>query len=68
LSSQPIPICLAFAQKFLSEHAWVPFFHLVSFVISTYINTVTKKERLAALRKEHCGGGGPGGRSYSITR
>src|SRR4029450_9049374 len=41
------PICLAFAQKFLPEHAWVPFFNLASFVIGTYINTVTKKERLS---------------------
>ena len=60
------PICLAFAQKFLPEHAWVPFFNLVSFVIGTYINTVTKKERLAALRKKHFGGGGPGGRSSNV--
>ncbi|KAL2136351.1 hypothetical protein VTI74DRAFT_4183 [Chaetomium olivicolor] len=58
------PICLAFAQKFLPEHAWVPFFNLVSFIIGTYINTVTKKKRLAALRKKHFGDarapGGPG--------
>jgi hypothetical protein len=65
------PICLAFAQKFLPESTWVPFFNLVSFVIGTYINTVTKKKRLAALRKKHFGDGsrppppgsmgGPGG-------
>lgn len=65
------PICLAFAQKFLPENTWVPFFNLVSFVIGTYINTVTKKKRLAALRKKHFGDGsrppppgsmgGPGG-------
>ncbi len=56
------PICLAFAQKFLPENAWLPFFNLVSFIIGTYINTVTKKERLAALRKKHFGGGrAPGG-------
>lgn len=52
------PICLAFAQKFLPEQAWVPFFNLVSFVIGTYINTITKKKRLAALRKKHFGDGG----------
>ncbi|KAH7308099.1 integral membrane protein [Stachybotrys elegans] len=51
------PICLAFAQKFLSDELWVPFFNLVSFVIGTYINTVTKKKRLAALRKKHFGDG-----------
>lgn len=54
------PICLAFAQKFLPEATWVPFFNLVSFVIGTYINTITKKKRLAALRKKHFGDGGRG--------
>ncbi|KAK4232177.1 hypothetical protein QBC38DRAFT_353144 [Podospora fimiseda] len=49
------PICLAFAQKFLPEQAWMPFFNLVSFIIGTYINTITKKKRLAALRKKHFG-------------
>lgn len=51
------PICLAFAQQFLPENTWVPFFNLVSFVIGTYINTITKKKRLAALRKKHFGDG-----------
>ncbi|CAK7568182.1 MAG: hypothetical protein SEPTF4163_006165 [Sporothrix epigloea] len=58
------PICLAFAQKFLPENAWVPFFNLVSFIIGTYINTVTKKRRLAALRKKHFGDGS--GRTGSV--
>jgi len=49
------PITLAFAQKFLPEHTWVPFFNLVAFVIGTYINSLTKKKRLAALRKKHYG-------------
>ncbi|KFH43959.1 PXMP2/4 family protein-like protein [Hapsidospora chrysogenum ATCC 11550] len=49
------PICLAFAQKFLPDQLWVPFFNVVSFIIGTYINTVTKKKRLAALRKKHFG-------------
>lgn len=57
------PICLAFAQKFLPENTWVPFFNLVSFVLGTYINTVTKKKRLAALRKKHFG---DSGRSESL--
>ena len=52
------PVCLAFAQKFLPESAWLPFFNIVSFVIGTYINTITKKKRLAALRKKHFGDGG----------
>ncbi|KAI8668200.1 hypothetical protein NCS55_00844800 [Fusarium keratoplasticum] len=49
------PICLAFAQKFLPDQLWIPFFNIVSFIIGTYINTVTKKKRLAALRKKHFG-------------
>ena len=46
------PIALAFAQQFLPEQAWVSFFNFVAFVIGTYINTHTKKKRLAALRKK----------------
>lgn len=49
------PISLAFAQKFLPEHTWVPFFNIVGFFIGTYINTHTKKKRLAALRRKHYG-------------
>jgi len=49
------PICLAFAQKFLPQETWVPFFNAVGFLIGTYINTHTKKKRLAALRKKHYG-------------
>jgi len=66
------PLALAFAQKFLPEHTWVPFFNIVGFVIGTYINSVTKKKRLAALRRKYeedrAASGGrsdyPGGRSY----
>lgn len=46
------PLCLAFAQQFLPEHTWVPFFNVVAFLIGTYINTATKKKRLSALRKK----------------
>lgn len=49
------PISLAFAQKFLPEHTWVPFFNIVGFIIGTYINSHTKKKRLAALRRKHYG-------------
>ena len=45
------PFALAFAQMFLPEQTWVPFFNIVAFVIGTYINTHTKKKRLEALRK-----------------
>src|SRR5436190_11949607 len=57
------PIALAFAQKFLPEETWVPFFNIVAFVIGTYINAHTKKKRLAALRRKHYGDsrGGPSG-------
>ncbi|KAF6812791.1 integral membrane protein [Colletotrichum musicola] len=51
------PLCLAFAQKFLPDQLWVPFFNLVAFIIGTYINTTTKKKRLTALRKKHFGDG-----------
>jgi len=56
------PICLAFAQAFLPQETWVPFFNFVAFVIGTYINSHTKKKRLAALRRKHYGDGrGPSG-------
>ncbi|RMJ23536.1 integral membrane protein [Aspergillus sp. HF37] len=47
------PISLAFAQKFLPEHTWVPFFNIIGFFIGTYVNTHTKKKRLEALRKRY---------------
>lgn len=34
----------------------MPFFNIVGFFIGTYINSATKKKRLAALRKKHYGG------------
>lgn len=46
------PIALAFAQQFLPQDAWVPFFNLVGFVIGTYINAHTKKKRLEALGRK----------------
>lgn len=46
------PLALAFAQKFLPEQTWVPFFNVVAFVIGTYINAHIKKRRLAVLRKK----------------
>ena len=50
------PLALAFAQKFLPEQTWVPFFNLVAFVIGTYINAHTKKKRIAAIRRKVRGG------------
>jgi hypothetical protein len=49
------PLALAFAQQFLPPETWVPFFNMISFFIGTYINSVTKKKRLAALKKKHYG-------------
>ncbi|KAF8454357.1 hypothetical protein BGX38DRAFT_1267949 [Terfezia claveryi] len=46
------PLALMFAQRFLPPHVWVPFFNLISFVIGTYINTMTKKKRIAAILKK----------------
>ncbi|KAL1961176.1 hypothetical protein VTO42DRAFT_3121 [Malbranchea cinnamomea] len=51
------PLSLAFAQKFLPEHTWVPFFNIVGFIIGTYINAHTKKKRLEALKRKHQGSG-----------
>ncbi|KAI9678729.1 MAG: hypothetical protein M1817_005786 [Caeruleum heppii] len=59
------PLALAFAQKFLPEQTWVPFFNVVAFVIGTYINAHTKKKRLAALRRKHYE---TSGRSDSYSR
>jgi hypothetical protein len=56
------PLALAFAQQFLPEQTWVPFFNIISFVIGTYINASTKKKRLAALRRKHFGSSSGTGR------
>jgi hypothetical protein len=32
------PICLAFAQKFLPEQTWVPFFNIVAFIIGSKLS------------------------------
>ncbi|KAE8348876.1 hypothetical protein BDV28DRAFT_74885 [Aspergillus coremiiformis] len=47
------PVALAFAQKFLPEHTWVPFFNIIGFIIGTYVNAHTKRKRLEALRKRY---------------
>ncbi|KAF9923083.1 hypothetical protein FBU30_006798 [Linnemannia zychae] len=46
------PLSMAFAQKFLPPHVWVPFFNFVAFVFGTYINTSIKRARLAQIKKE----------------
>lgn len=62
------PLALAFAQKFLPEQTWVPFFNILSFVIGTYINSHTKKKRLAALRRMHNERRGTGRDDYPPRR
>lgn len=57
------PVALAFAQAFLPQETWVPFFNIVGFVIGTYINAHTKKKRLQALRRKYQEGRGTDGRS-----
>ncbi|WPG99519.1 pxmp2/4 family protein 3 [Acrodontium crateriforme] len=60
------PLALAFAQAFLPNETWVPFFNFISFVIGTYVNAHTKKKRLQALRRKYQDGrqdGRPDGRS-----
>lgn len=52
------PLSLAFAQQFLPQETWVPFFNFIAFVIGTYVNTITKKRRIAALRKKRAEEGG----------
>lgn len=46
------PLSLAFAQQFLPQETWVPFFNFVAFVLGTYVNTTTKMKRLKALRQK----------------
>jgi len=62
------PLALAFAQKFLPEQTWVPFFNIIAFVIGTYINTHTKKKRLTALRKKRDDGRSTSGRTDDYPR
>nr|OQO26644.1 hypothetical protein B0A51_07918 [Rachicladosporium sp. CCFEE 5018] len=57
------PVALAFAQAFLPQETWVPFFNLIGFVIGTYINAHTKKKRLQALRRKYEDGRKSDGRS-----
>jgi Mpv17 / PMP22 family len=44
------PLALVFAQQFLPESMWVSWFNAVAFAAGVYVNTHTKKKRLAALR------------------
>ncbi|OQO14762.1 hypothetical protein B0A48_00144 [Cryoendolithus antarcticus] len=57
------PVALAFAQAFLPQETWVPFFNLIGFIIGTYINAHTKKKRLQALRRKYEDGRKSDGRS-----
>lgn len=59
------PIALAFAQAFVPQEMWVPFFNFIGFVIGTYVNSHTKKKRLQALRRKYSEG--REGREYRDT-
>ncbi|KAG0167661.1 hypothetical protein DFQ30_005805 [Apophysomyces sp. BC1015] len=45
------PLILIFAQKFLPQDTWVPFFNLIAFVFGTYMNTMIKRRRLKAEKE-----------------
>ncbi|CAN6671991.1 hypothetical protein TRVA0_045S00826 [Trichomonascus vanleenenianus] len=44
------PVSLAIAQAFIPEHAWVPFFSIITFFLGTYNNMIVKKKRQQAAR------------------
>lgn len=60
------PLALIFAQKFLPPHAWVPFFNLVAFVIGTYINAMTKKKKIATIKRKKVRKRSPAPIEYSV--
>lgn len=50
-----LPFCLGFAQVLIDVGSWPILFEFLAFLIGIYINTLTKKKRLAALRRKHFG-------------
>ncbi|KAI8139280.1 hypothetical protein BJV82DRAFT_627866 [Fennellomyces sp. T-0311] len=44
------PVTLIFAQNFLPQYTWVPFFNIVAFFVGTYMNTLIKKKRMQAAQ------------------
>ncbi|KAI7875207.1 hypothetical protein K492DRAFT_173678, partial [Lichtheimia hyalospora FSU 10163] len=46
------PCSMIFAQNFIPQFAWVPFFNLTAFFVGTYLNTMIKKKRMEAAKKE----------------
>lgn len=48
-----VPLAMAFAHKFVSEHLWPSFFGMVTFCVNTFVNASLKKMRLRALRQKH---------------
>ncbi|KAI8376078.1 uncharacterized protein BYT42DRAFT_516820 [Radiomyces spectabilis] len=45
------PLSLIFAQNYLPQHTWVPFFNVVIFFLGTYMNTLIKRKRLQAEKE-----------------
>lgn len=50
-----LPVNLICGYLFLPKSVWAPACNIMSFLVGTYANTLTKKRRLAALRKKHFG-------------
>ncbi|ORZ00260.1 hypothetical protein BCR43DRAFT_484913 [Syncephalastrum racemosum] len=44
------PLAMIFAQNFLPQFTWVPFFNILAFFFGTYMNTMIKRKRMQAER------------------
>lgn len=45
-------MCMIFAQTFLPQDMWVPFFNAVSFCLGTTFNVIAKKKARALIKAE----------------
>jgi len=54
VSSVVTPLCMLFAQAFLPQELWVPFFNTVAFCLGTTFNVIAKR-KAEALRTEKKG-------------
>ncbi|CAO3629645.1 unnamed protein product [Cunninghamella echinulata] len=46
------PLTMLFAQNFLPQQTWVPFFSFIAFIFGTYMNTMLKRRRIQAEQEE----------------
>ncbi|TVY87899.1 Peroxisomal membrane protein, partial [Lachnellula willkommii] len=51
-SSVSSPLCMMFAQTFLPQDLWVPFFNAIAFCLGTTFNVIAKKKARAMTRTE----------------